>query len=540
MNSYERFLDALREAGCHVDDRGHRAAAQAPGHSPADRSISILYNATEGRTVFESFADDKHDVLDQLGLGMKDLFDNPSGTEYRYGDGRVVHRSPDKKFRQTGNTKGTSLFHADKLAEADTVYFVEGEHDVLTLEQEGVTATCTAMGAGKAHLFDLTPLHGKTVVIVQDLDKPGSAHAQQVAELLAPHASVSIVSPKAGKDATDHIVAGHTVEDFTPSTTPDSLAFAPVAKALDDAQKMSLADGIEHIRSALARIIPTDATIGPKPMSYWIDQWQEWAERPAGDGAGRVMPTPWPELNDTLADGFHAGRSYVIAGRPGAGKSLGLLNFASYASMRGRRGVVYSVEMGGVEVTSRIISSETKIEYKSITRRLFTREDYGMIGEALDDLAPMPLYISDKSAITMPRIASEARRMKEDGGLDFIAIDYMQLLKSNNPDRQKALTDISREVKVLAGELDVAMISACQLNRGNAKDRRRPMLSDLRESGAIEQDCDVAILLHHPELPDGSPTGEVELIVAKNRTGPMRTVVVPWRPHYARIGGDPE
>ena len=102
------------------------------------------------------------------------------------------------------------------------------------------------------------------------------------------------------------------------------------------------------------------------------------------------------------------------------------------------------------------------------------------------------------------------------------------------------LTDISREVKVLAGELDVAMISACQLNRGNAKDKRRPELSDLRESGALEQDCDVAILLHHPELPDGSPTGEVELIVAKNRTGRMCTVTVPWRPHYARIGGDPQ
>ncbi len=163
-----------------------------------------------------------------------------------------------------------------------------------------------------------------------------------------------------------------------------------------------------------------------------------------------------------------------------------------------------------------------------------------MVSDTTDQLKDAPLYISDKSAVTMSRISSEARRQKGTTGLDFVALDYMQLLKSNNPDRQKALTDISREVKVLAGELDVAMISACQLNRGNAKEARRPMLSDLRESGDLEQDCDVAILLHHPVLPDGSPTGEVDLIVAKNRTGRMCTVTVPWRPHYARIGGDPQ
>lgn len=540
MNSYQRMITALRDAGCHVDERGNRASAQAPGHSAADRSISILYNPTEGRTVFTSFADDKFDVLDRIGLSINDLFDNPKGSEYRYGDGRIVHRSPDKKFRQSGNTKGTALFHADRLGDAETVYFVEGEHDVLTLEDEGVTATCTAMGAGKAHLFDLTPLHGKHVVIVQDMDAPGAAHANQVAELLSPHATVEIVAPRAGKDAADHICAGHTVSDFTPlDTATQTLALAAVERAVNDARTMELAAGIDHIRATLARITPTDDT-GPQPLSQWLDKWWEWIETPSDAGAGRIMPTPWPELNEVLAGGFHAGRSYLIAGRPGSGKSLGLINFASYAAMRGRTGLLYSVEMGGVEVTSRIISSEAKVEQRDIARKLFKREDMAMVWDTTDTLKKAELYISDRSALTMSRIASEARKRKVDSGLDFVALDYMQLLKSSNPDRQKALTDISREVKVLAGELDVAMISACQLNRGNAKDKRRPELSDLRESGALEQDCDVAILLHHPELPDGSPTGEVELIVAKNRTGRMCTVTVPWRPHYARIGGDPQ
>lgn len=537
MKSYERFINALRDAGSIVVERGqHRATAQAPGHSPADRSISILYNPAEGRTAFMSFADDREQVLDTLGLTWSDLFDDPKGSRYDYGDGRQVWRTPDKKFRQSGNTKGTQLFHADRIPAADTVYLVEGEHDVLTLEAEGVTATCTAMGAGKAHLFDLTPLHGKNVIIVQDQDAPGAAHANQLAELLAPHADVKIVAPKVGKDAADHIVSGHTINDFTPvDTATTNIALSVVAKAVEDAKTMPLADGIDHIRSALSRIAPVEES-GPKPMLDWVNKWWDWVQTDPTKGAGRIMSTPWPDLDELLAGGFHAGRSYLIAGRPGAGKSIGLINFAAHAAtVGGYRGLLYSVEMGGVEVTSRIIASGANAEYKQITRRQLDERNYAAVMEYADRLQTAPLFISDRSSVTISRIATEARRHKENGGLDFIAVDYMQLLKSSESDRQRALTNISREVKVLAGELDVVMLSACQLNRGNAKDNRKPMLSDLRESGALEQDCDVCILLHHTEE-EGFPTGEVELIVAKNRTGPMATVTLPWRPHYARIG----
>lgn len=100
-----------------------------------------------------------------------------------YPDGRVVHRSPDKRFRQSGNTKGRSLFHADRIGDAQTVYVVEGEKDVHAVESAGGAAVCSAMGAGKAHLADWTPLHGKTVIIVADKDKPGRAHAQAVAKI---------------------------------------------------------------------------------------------------------------------------------------------------------------------------------------------------------------------------------------------------------------------------------------------------------------------------------------------------------------------
>lgn len=537
MNSFERFCDALRDAGCTVIERGDaRATAQAPGHSPADRSISVLYNRVEGRTAFMSFADDKEQVLATLGLTWADLFDDPKGTTYVYNSGRTVHRTPDKQFRQSGNTKGNDLFHADRLQQADTVYLAEGEHDVLVLEQAGVVATCTAMGAGKAAQFDLTPLHGKHVVIVQDMDAPGEAHAAQVAELLSPHSKVTVVAPKVGKDAADHITAGHGVDEFVVVDGSEKrVALAAIGRELEKVRSLPLAEGLEQLRTVISRFAPVETDAALKPVSQLLDEWWKWMSDPPGEGRGRIIPTPWPELNNVLAGGFHAGRSYLFAGRPGAGKSLGLSNFAAYAALSGARGLLYSVEMSGLEIMSRMLSAGSKAEYKKITRRELDEYDISLIDSFSMKFEDVGLFVSDRSVLTMSRIVSEARRMKAEG-LDFICVDYLQLLKSSHSDRQQALTAISRETKLAAGELDVALVSACQLNRENTKGSRRPMLSDLRESGALEQDCDVAILLHHPQTSDGFPTGDVELIVAKNRTGPCVTVTAPWRPHYSRIG----
>lgn len=314
------------------------------------------------------------------------------------------------------------------------------------------------------------------------------------------------------------------------------MAFATLAREFQLARNMPLADGLERLRSIIVRLTPAGSETALKSVEQLLDEGWEWQESPNNSGFGRVIPTPWPELNGVLAGGFHTGRSYLFAGRPGAGKSLGLSNFTGYAALNGARGLLYSVEMSGLEIMSRLLSAGAQAEYKQVTRRELDEFNLGRIAAFSEKLKPAPLWVSDRSSLTFSRIASEARRMKADNGLDFIAVDYMQLLKSSLTDRQQALSAISRETKVLSGELNVALVSACQLNRENSRHSRRPMLSDLRESGALEQDCDVAILLHHPETSDGYPTGDVELIVAKNRTGPCVTITAPWRPHYARIG----
>ncbi|BAH52235.1 AAA family ATPase [Rhodococcus opacus] len=217
MTALDRLRDHWHSQGLVWQDQGaDTSAAQAPGHSSADRSVTFRQIA--GQVLMNSHADDKDTVLTAIGLTTADLFDDPKGAEYRYSDGRTVIRTPAKKFRQSGNTSGTALYRAEKLADHQTgspVYVAEGEKDVHALESLGAVAVCSAMGAGKAKRFDWSPLAGHTVVIVADRDEPGEKHAAQVLEILQPIAeAVVVVTATTGKDAADHIAAGHGLDEF--------------------------------------------------------------------------------------------------------------------------------------------------------------------------------------------------------------------------------------------------------------------------------------------------------------------------------------
>ncbi|MCW3471042.1 AAA family ATPase [Rhodococcus pyridinivorans] len=215
----ERWLD---QGLIWKDGPNCTASAQAPGHSTSDRSVT--FRQIDGQVLMNSHADDKTAVLDAVGLTLRDLFDDPAGARYAYRDGRTVHRTYDdrgrKKFRQSGNTRGRDLYRVERLDELPTgtaVYVVEGEKDVHAIESAGGVAVCSAMGAGKAHLFDWSPLVGHTVVIVADDDEAGRRHAMQVHELVEPVAAgVAVVVAKSGKDAADHIAAGYGLDDFEP------------------------------------------------------------------------------------------------------------------------------------------------------------------------------------------------------------------------------------------------------------------------------------------------------------------------------------
>lgn len=221
QNAYERLIGALRSTGKRVDDHGARAAAQCPAHDDQQPSLSVT-RIDQSVLLYCHAGCQTDDVLGVLGLSQRDLYDDRNGATYEYPDGRHVHRTAAKRFRQSGNTKGRSLYRADRIGDAATVYVTEGEKDVHAIEAAGAVAVCPAMGAGKADRFEWTPLRGKHTIIVADKDEPGRKHAAQVArQLRGVAASVEVVEAAFGKDAADHIGAGKTLDKLVDIELPD-------------------------------------------------------------------------------------------------------------------------------------------------------------------------------------------------------------------------------------------------------------------------------------------------------------------------------
>lgn len=265
--AFDRVCTAFERNGLTVIHRdGGQASAQAPGHSPADRSVSI--RSVDGMALMFCHAGEQiDDVLTAIGLTKGDLFDDPQGVRYAYPDGRIVLRTPDKRFRQSGNTKGNALYHVDRIGYATTVYVVEGEKDCAAIESLGGIAVCSAMGAGKAARADWTPLHGKDVIVVADKDAPGYRHAQAVADTLTGKANVRVVEAAIGKDAADHIAAGKTLDQLVSLTDG-----APRLWRATDLRPATQARWLAKGRLPLAAIslLVGDEGIGKSLLWVWI------------------------------------------------------------------------------------------------------------------------------------------------------------------------------------------------------------------------------------------------------------------------------
>lgn len=230
MTAADRILDALSSRDAHVTGRAPRWSARCPAHE--DHSPSLTITSTEGRVLVHCFAGcGTGAVMTALGLTMADLYDEPSGVRYRYTDAagqptRTVHRSPDKCFRQSGTTAGTTeLYRLPKVAQAvaagTTVYLVEGEQDVHTAEALGAIATTSPMGAGNWAKVDPAPLTGAHVVVVPDEDDAGRRYLADVWSTLEPiAASITVKRPVVGKDLSDHVAAGHDLDDLVPLDRP--------------------------------------------------------------------------------------------------------------------------------------------------------------------------------------------------------------------------------------------------------------------------------------------------------------------------------
>jgi replicative DNA helicase len=257
-------------------------------------------------------------------------------------------------------------------------------------------------------------------------------------------------------------------------------------------------------------------------------------------GIARGVPTGFTEL-DEVTNGLHPGQMIVIAARPGMGKSTLGLDFLRSCSIKNRMAsVVFSLEMSKSEIVMRLLSAEAKIKLADMRSGRMSDDDWTRLARRMSEISEAPLYIDDSPNLTMMEIRAKARRLRQKSDLRLIVIDYLQLMTSGKKveSRQQEVSEFSRQLKLLAKELEVPVVAMSQLNRGpEQRTDKKPMLADLRESGAIEQDADMVILLHRPDAfeRDDPRGGEADLILAKHRNGPTKTVTVAHQLHLSRF-----
>ncbi|MDH6703642.1 replicative DNA helicase [Kitasatospora sp. MAA19] len=254
------------------------------------------------------------------------------------------------------------------------------------------------------------------------------------------------------------------------------------------------------------------------------------------------VPTGFADF-DQLTNGLHPGQMIVIAARPAMGKSTLALDFARACSIQHKLpSVIFSLEMGRNEIAMRLLSAEARVALHHMRSGNMTDDDWTRVARRMPDVSEAPLFIDDSPNLSMMEIRAKCRRLKQRNDIKLVVIDYLQLMQSGGSrraeNRQQEVSDMSRNLKLLAKELEVPVIALSQLNRGpEQRTDKRPMVSDLRESGSIEQDADMVILLHREDAyeKESPRAGEADLIVAKHRNGPTATITVAFQGHYSRF-----
>ena len=328
-------------------------------------------------------------------------------------------------------------------------------------------------------------------------------------------------------------------EIMNEASTSDS----PVTDILDEAERRVFSISMKKNEETL---VPVDKTA----MAAYMRIGE--LMRTRGQISG--VPTGFREL-DELTSGLQKGDLIIVAARPSVGKSTFAMNIAEYAATTaGKRVAVFSLEMSREQLTTRMLCSQAKVDMQKVNSGETTEEDLLVLSDALLTLSDSKMYIDDSGNLSVADIRSRCRRQKTRYGLDLVVVDYLGLLQLTSK-RGSLVADIAeatRALKILAKELEVPIMLLCQLSRGSESRKEngyRPILADLRDSGAIEQDADLVLLLYRKALAmrnrkddsaSGAPNEEIEdnsaeVIVAKNRNGPLKTVNLAWQGMFARF-----
>ncbi len=253
------------------------------------------------------------------------------------------------------------------------------------------------------------------------------------------------------------------------------------------------------------------------------------------------VPTGFVDL-DEKTSGLQQGDLIIVAGRPSMGKTAFALNIAGHVGVDTKLPVaIFSMEMSSSQLAMRLLGSHGRLNQQDLRTGRLKSDDFGRLTRAMGELSEIPIYIDESAALNPLDLRARARRLhRQYGGLGLIVVDYLQLMTASRSGENRAteISEISRSLKALAKELHVPVMALSQLNRGlEQRPNKRPVMSDLRESGAIEQDADVILFIYRDEVynEDSPDKGVAEIIIGKQRNGPIGTVRLTFLGHYTRF-----
>lgn len=341
---------------------------------------------------------------------------------------------------------------------------------------------------------------------------PAIGNAGRYAQIVVEHALLRRLIGAAGEIAE----IGYGVPEDVPAALDEAEALV-----FDVAQRR-VTDSLYPLRELLER---------------HLDHLEALAER-GDDVVG--LPTGFIDLDHQLG-GLQPSNLVIVGGRPGTGKTSFALNICTHAAVdRHAPVLLFSLEMSHLEVTQRLLCSETRVNATRMRSGRLLESDWPKLAHGVGRLSEAPVYIDDNPHLTVMEIRAKARRLKSRAGLGLIVIDYLQLMtgRHNAESRQVEVSEISRGLKILARELEVPVIALSQLSRNlETRADKRPVLADLRESGSLEQDADIVIFLYRDEVyhRDSPDRGLAEVIVAKHRNGPTGVSMLAWLSDYTRF-----
>ena len=308
---------------------------------------------------------------------------------------------------------------------------------------------------------------------------------------------------------------------------------------------VSISDIIAKIEKSMLDISNQNTGTGFRNVADILDTHMQIVEtRSQTDGFVTGLSTGFVGL-DKITTGLHEGNLIILAARPAMGKTALALNIAKHvATMERKPAVIFSLEMGAEELIERMVASEGMIPGYHLKTGNLSTDEWKRLVHAQSNLYDVPIFVDDTAGIRNSEIRSKARKLSQEmGGLGIIIIDYLQLITgSKGENRQQIVSEISRELKILAKDLRVPVIALSQLSRSvEQRQDKRPMLSDLRESGSIEQDADIVAFLYRDayyqkEQADSQEANNVtELILEKNRHGSLGTVKLYFHKEYTKF-----